>query len=206
MKKKALCILLILIMTIAGSTVAFAEEPQIDYSQWDSQSAYPSDVVNTPLFTQVKFLVDEKIIEGYEDGLFHADRNITRAEYTKMMIIATNNQGNMRSYEAYEIFTDVTDHWAKGYINTAYQINLIKGVGDDKFAPDNSVTYAEVMAILIRTKGITDEQMAGYGEWPHNYATYSTTYNMLGLVEVSDWNAPATRGDVAQILYRNLPK
>ncbi len=202
MKRKAISILLVLALIFASSVAVFAD---IDYSEWDSQSAYPSDVVNTQLFAPVKFLIDKKIIEGYEDGLFHADRSITRAEYTKMILTATNNHNNLDQYEA-SGFTDVSGHWAESYIDAAVALGLINGMGDGTFAPDGTVTYAQVIAIFVRTKGMTDEQMRAYGSWPDNYAKYAQMYNMLGNVAVSDWNAAATRGDVAQILYRNLPK
>ena len=204
MRKKVVSILLTLIMVIASSAIAFAD---IDYSQWNSQSSYPSDVVNTTLFSPVKFLMDKKIVQGYEDGLFHAEKNITRAEYAKMMVVATNNTNNVTLYENKDIFTDLSGaSWAKGYINTAYSVNLIQGMGDSKFAPGENVTYAQAIAILIRSKGITDSQMSAYGQWPDNYIQYANMYNMVGSVTIKDWNAAATRGDIAMILYRNLPK
>lgn len=203
MRKRVISVLLAAVLVLAGGSAVFAEG--IDYSQWNSQSAYPSDVVNTKLFTPVKFLVDKKVIEGYEDGLFHAERNITRAEYTKMILIATNNHKNLDAYTVND-FTDVDGHWAKQYINTAVGLKLINGMGDGTFRPNDTVTYAQVIALLIRTKGISDSDMKVYGSWPDNYAKYATMYNMLGDVAVSDWNAPAVRGDVAKILYRNLPK
>ena len=60
MKRKIISILLALTFVIGSSAAVFAEDGQIDYSQWDSQSAYPSDVVNTPIFAAVKFLMDKK--------------------------------------------------------------------------------------------------------------------------------------------------
>ncbi|PWM69208.1 MAG: hypothetical protein DBX38_00680 [Eubacteriales Family XIII. Incertae Sedis bacterium] len=205
MKRKIISILLALTFVIGSSAAVFAEDSQIDYSQWDSQSAYPSDVVNTPIFAAVKFLMDKKIISGYDDGLFHADRNITRAEFTKMMVIATNNQNGM-DQRPDAGFTDIENHWAKDYINTGTFLKFINGMGDGTFAPDGNVTYAQVIAIIVRSKGVTDAEMSAYGKWPDNYAKYATMYNMTGDVTVSDWDAPASRGDVAKILYRNLPK
>jgi len=79
-------------------------------------------------------------------------------------------------------------------------------MGDGTFAPNGNVTYAQVIAIIVRSKGITDAEMGAYGQWPDNYAKYATMYNMTGDIVISDWDAPAPRGDVAKILYRNLPK
>lgn len=205
MKRKIISILLVLTFVLGSGAMAFAAEGDIDYSQWDSQAAYPSDVVNTPLFPAVKFLIDKKIVDGYEDGLFHAENSITRAQYTKMIVLATHNQNSMTTYPD-SGFTDVTNHWAKDYIDTGVSLKLINGMGDGTFAPEGNVTYAQVIAILVRSKGVTDSEMSAYGQWPNNYARYAEMYNMLGDLTVSDWNAPAQRGDVAKILYRNLPK
>lgn len=205
MKRKIISILFVLVFVITGSTAVFAAEGEIDYSQWDSQASYPSDVVNTPLFPAVKFLTDRKIINGYDDGLFHGDKNITRAEFTKMMVIATNNQNGMNQRPD-SGFTDLENCWAKDYINTAVSLKLINGMGDGTFAPNGDVTYAQVIAIIVRSKGVTDAEMGAYGQWPDNYAKYATMYNMTGDILISDWDAPAPRGDVAKILYRNLPK
>ena len=203
MNRKTVSILLAIILVLAGTVCSFAGS--IDYHGWDSQAAYPTDVVNTQLFAPVKFLMDRKIIEGYEDGLFRPERNITRTEFLKMVLIAGNNTGNVGKYPP-SGFPDARGHWGKKYIDAGVSLGYIKGMGDGTFAPDANVTYAQVFAMFLRSRGITDQQMNAYGTWPQNYARYATMYGMLGDVSVRDWNAPATRGDVAKILYRNLPK
>ena len=201
--KKIISVILILTLIATGTAFAFAATP--DYSAWDSKPAYPTDVVNTKYFTAVKHLMDKKVLTGYEDGLFHPEKNVSRAEMAKMLILATNNSSNMSLYGERETFSDLSGYtWAKSYINTAAALEMIKGVGDGKFNPSGDVTYAEALTMIIRIRDeIRDSDVPG--TWPNNYIEYATRYNMAANVTITDWNAPASRGDIAMILYRNLP-
>ena len=48
------------------------------------------------------------------------------------------------------VFTDIDDLWAKNEIIKMNEMGVIKGVGDGKFAPRNSVTRAEFAAMVSR--------------------------------------------------------
>ena len=69
-----------------------------------------------------------------------------------------------------------------------------------------NITYAELITILVRTNAGAASELESYGTWPSNYIQYVQLYNMLGDVSVTDWNAPATRGDTAKLIYRFMPK
>jgi hypothetical protein len=60
--------------------------------------------------------------------------------------------------------------------------------------------------MLIRTKSGAASELEAYGTWPDNYIQYAQMYGMLGDVVVTDWSAPATRGDTAKLIYRVMPK
>ena len=89
---KTLIFILTLILVMATTTVGVAN---IDYSQWNSTSKYPSDIAGTQLLTQARAYIDKGIITGDTDGLFHPERNITRAEYATIMAKATSNTGRI---------------------------------------------------------------------------------------------------------------
>jgi len=199
-KNKMVVIVLVLVMALAGTTTAFAD---IDYSQWDSQSAYPKDVVNTPLFTPVKELVDKGIVTGDDDGLFHPDRTITRAEFATMMAKATRKTNNLETLKTKVIFTDLEGYgWAQGYINACYEAGLVKGKGGSNFAPADQVSYVEVIAMITRSKSDKGSMAESLGTWPNNYIRYAQLYYKMGDVIINDWEAAATRGDVAKLIYR----
>jgi len=198
--------ILIITVILCSAGFVFADEP--DYSQWDSGGHYPADVMGTKLLTPVKFLIDKKIITGYEDGLFHPDRSITRAEFATIMAKATNNLAELDNMKNLEIFDDLSGYdWAKPYINAVTRAELFKGRSESMFAPGECVTYAETITVLIRMNANASSLAEGMApQWPDNYIAYAQIYNLMGPVVVQDWNAPATRGDVAQLLYRFLPK
>ena len=203
MKGRKLVTLAAAIMLVLSSfSVAFAT----DYGSWSSGNAYPSDVQNTLLFTPVKYLMDKKIVTGDTDGLFHPDKSITRAEFATMMAKATNNTSELAVVEKLNYFNDLAGFdWAKGYINACTKVGLINGKGEKQFAPSSEVTYAEVITIIIRSKNTS---AVTTGTWPDNYIQYAqmNMNSMIGDRNITDWNAPATKGDVAMMLYRSMPK
>lgn len=203
--KKVLVLMVTLALTLTSATaVAFAD---VDYSQWNSQAAYPSDVINTPLFTSVKFLIDEKVFTGYSDGTFKPENRITRAEVAVALTKMTNRTSSLAAMETVDKFNDLAGYgWAKGYINTMADAGIIKGMSGTSFAPAKNISYAELITMLIRTKGGAASEIEGYGTWPNNYIQYAQTYNLLGDVVITDWNAAATRGDTAKLMYRMMPK
>ena len=47
-------------------------------------------------------------------------------------------------------FTDIDEYdWAKDAINTLYRKNIISGIGDGKFAPENYVTREEIVKMIL---------------------------------------------------------
>jgi hypothetical protein len=98
----------------------------------------------------ISYLEKYDIIEGYENGEFKPEAQITRAEFITMCT---------RFYEMFDeitsskknIFTDVeNNHWASSYIYSAVGMNWIEGYADGTFKPDNNITCAEVVAIVNR--------------------------------------------------------
>lgn len=81
------------------------------------------------------------------DGKFNPKNNITRAEFTKIIVAILGL--DIRA-EKIITFTDVErDKWFCPYVNAAYKAGIIKGSGN-KFNPDTSITREEMAAIIIR--------------------------------------------------------
>lgn len=203
--RKIVVIAVAVMLTLLSSTgAAFAD---IDYSQWNSKSTYPQDIVNTPLLPVVKALLDKKIITGYPDGTFKPENNITRAEVAVILTKMTNRTNEVGSAESGNRFSDLAGYgWAKGYINVMANTGIVKGITSSTFGPAKNINYAELITMIIRTKGGVSTELEAQGNWPNNYIQYAQMYNMLGDVAVSNWMAPVNRGDVAKLIYRNMPK
>ena len=203
--KRIIALVLTVILTVASATTAaFAD---IDYNQWNSQAMYPSDVINTTYFASVKYLIDHKIITGYADGTFKPANNISRAEIAVAIAKATNRTKNLEEMAKKSTFNDLAGYdWAKGYIYALVDAGIIKGVSSTSFAPGKNISYAELVTMLVRMNSSAASSVDSSGTWPNNYIQFVQMYNYLGDVTVTDWNAPATRGDMAKLLYRFLPK
>ncbi len=54
-------------------------------------------------------------------------------------------------------FTDISSHWAKGYIERVAENGLVSGYDDKTFKPDNNVTVLEALVMLSRLYEIEDD-------------------------------------------------
>jgi hypothetical protein len=155
----------------------------------------------------VKYLIDKKILTGFEDGTFRPNEPINRAQIAVAVAKATNRISDLEAMANKNTFADLSGYnWAKGHINALVDAGIIKGRSDTTFAPGENITYAELVTILVRMNPSAASTLEERGNWPNNYIDYVTTYNYLGDVNVKDWNAPAPRGDAAKLIYRFIPK
>jgi len=83
-------------------------------------------------------------------------------------------------------FNDITNHWAKNYIQKLFQRGVISGKSVDKFDPDASLTRAELIKIaLLNFSKTIEEDTAlnfsdvGAGDW---YLKYVNTARKIGIV------------------------
>ncbi|HEY3373696.1 MAG TPA: S-layer homology domain-containing protein [Candidatus Aquicultor sp.] len=104
------------------------------------------DVLNNAWYTTyITELVSINVISGYNDGTFKPDEDITRAEFAKMICLATGWDAKATRMS----FRDVTQgHRACTYIESAKAHGVITGYPDRTFKPNNSATRAEVSKII----------------------------------------------------------
>ncbi|MEI8377825.1 MAG: S-layer homology domain-containing protein, partial [bacterium] len=107
-------------------------------------------------YNYVKLLSDDGVVVGYPDKTFRPDNNITRAEFATMAIKALKQQNAQIKYAPE--FSDVQkDYWAYEMIRKAGYFDLVKGTSDGKFLPEETVSRAQVLSIVINA--LTTEDM-----------------------------------------------
>ena len=111
------------------------------------------DTINHPLEKYIKLSKELGTVGGYPDGTFQANGNITRAEFSTVMVKSQSEFQRMAApmvwLEGSTPFTDVDDgHWAWEYIDIAVKIGLIRGYPGGRFDPENSITRAEAYTII----------------------------------------------------------
>ena len=104
-------------------------------------------------------LKGQKIITGYEDDTVKPFQSISRVEFLKLAFAAIGLKLDENNKES--IYRDVTDQniWYFPYVMTAAKAGII-GSGDGKFHPDQSITRAEALKILLLAANLTEGNRA----------------------------------------------
>lgn len=164
-----------------------------------------SDIVGLECEDAVNLISELGIVNGTGNGRYEPNKSLTRAELSKMIVLSLKlktNNSNVKN------FFDVANHWGKEYILVATNNNILKGYEDGSFKPDGEVTYAEAIAIMLRSMGYTNLENNYENVW---YESYLLKMNDVGLnfgVKEFIPESHANRGDIAiflknMILYLN---
>ena len=176
---------------------------------WSSKNDF-SDVSADKWYNNaVSTLSNMGVIGGYADGTFRPDAPISRAEFAKIAVSFTQNNGSA----VYNYFTDVkTTDWFAPYVTAAKDAGLIEGYSDGSFKPESKITRAEACAIVNRTLGRKPSKahmkISDRIDWPDVQttdwfyeaimeATNSHTYQMGKRVET--WNDKLPQRDWAAL-------
>lgn len=101
-------------------------------------------------YSQIMNLAENNIVVGYPDETYKPDAEITRAEFASMVVKALK-QENAEITETID-FSDVTqDNWAWENIQRAVRFDLIEDSEDNLFRPEDKVTKAECIEIVINS-------------------------------------------------------
>ncbi|WP_142827215.1 S-layer homology domain-containing protein [Planococcus soli] len=86
------------------------------------------------------------LFNGYTDGSFKPNRNITRAEMAKVLALAYNLEANNE-----QVFKDVpSTHWASESVSGISQSRITTGYPDNTFRPSAATSRAEFSVFLAR--------------------------------------------------------
>lgn len=142
-----------------------------------------------------------KILAGYEDGSLRLDQNISRAEIATILVRVLGYDNTVIVGIEDHKFKDVGDtHWASKNIKKAAKLGLVAGYPDGSFKPNQSITFAEITAMMVR---ITKKDQNLQGTWPYNYINKGRE---IGVVQTENinFNKTVTRGEVAELLWNTL--
>ena len=114
-------------------------------------------------------------------------------------------------------FSDVGPRdWFSVWVDLAYNLNLMQGVGDGRFAPHQTLTVAEALKLAAflesQATGDTFHLQAVTGSpWYRASVAYCEAKGILAPGEFDDFERPITRAEMARIfaatsLARSLPE
>lgn len=158
----------------------------------------PADVAGTRFEDPIQVLSALKIMIGDESGNFRPEDTIIRSEVTKMAIHSMGLEDAASSASGVTKFPDVpADHWANGYINVATTQGIIIGDDEGNFRPNDPISYAEAMAIMVRATGY-EPSAESKGGFPSGYIVVGSE-NGLGKNVTGTTHDPISRGNVAYL-------
>ena len=100
--------------------------------------AWASDAINA--------LAEEGIIKGTSETTFSPANNITRADFAILLVrafeLSSDNTENFAD-------VDASDYFAKE-LAIARNTGIVNGIGDNKYAPKNTITRQDMMVIVYR--------------------------------------------------------
>ena len=163
----------------------------------------PSDVAGTRYEEPIQVLSALNIMIGDENGAFRPDDTIIRSEVTKMAICALGLEDAAEASKGTSKFPDVSSsHWANGYINLATDMGIIIGDDKGKFRPNDTITYAEAMTIMVRALGF-EPKAQEKGGFPSGYILTASENGLTDKVQGSSAK-PISRGNVAYLTMNAL--
>lgn len=90
----------------------------------------------------IGYMSKNDVIEGYPDGEFKPEKNLTRAEFAALIRRFTG----IEQSDKQNIFPDLTnEHWAYEDIMALYGAGMLSGYEDGTIRPESDITRAEVM-------------------------------------------------------------
>lgn len=194
MKRTLLRVLAVTLAVVLGGTMAFA-------------ATVPADVKGLDCETAVTKLVEENIITGDTDGLYHPDKNLTRAEVSTLIAKAIDPKA--AESQAVADFSDMAGYgWAAPFIGMMAEKGIAKGYPDGTFKPGANVKVSELAAFVIRACGVDEATLDG--SWPDNYMKKADEMNLFDPAEGKDQtsgldpNKPATKAQAAIAVYNAL--
>lgn len=136
----------------------------------DSVEVY-SDISDHFAKSYIEELSKKGVINGFEDGSFRPNDNVTRAQAAKIIALALGVDTNGDA-----TFDDVSkDVWYNSFVSSLASKGIVKGDGS-KFRPDNLITREDAAVIIMRAL-----QYLGKG--------YEGEYEFTDASDISDYAA-----------------
>lgn len=93
------------------------------------------------------------VVRGDETGNLRLDSPITRAEAAAIFVRAMGAADYVHLLTDVVPFKDARGHWGAGEIAAVERLGLMKGDGNGLFRPNDRITYAEVLTVMLRMVG-----------------------------------------------------
>ena len=211
--KRVLTLVLAVAMMFSIAAVASANTIVGGYNETAGSKAY-ADYDSIANKEAVDVLTELTVLDGFEDGNYHPEKNLTRAQMAKIIAYisaapqlstSTTMKKFLDSFAATCTFNDVAGHWAIGSIGYDQYSGIVDGVDGKNFNPDRSVKKIEAakMALVVLGYDANQEGLVG-ADWVGNTMALALAKGLFDGIDTTDVNAFITRDEMAQLVYNML--
>lgn len=184
------------------------------YATFKKTENEPEQEVADPEKTGVAGLLEtvkhNAYLHGYGNGEFGPNNNMTRSEAAQMFY----NLLREKNVTVTVRFTDVPDDaWYATAVNTLASLGILKGVGEDKYAPTRAISRAEFAAIATRfakinLEGSTPFDDVSDADWYYNAVLTAVNYGWINGYGDNTFRPhnTVTRAEVTTIVNRMLAR
>lgn len=111
------------------------------------------DVAQHWAFPSIEKLTKLGVINGYPDGGFDPDEQVTRAEFAAMIYRGFIDMAG-RSVDVqpgdYSKFNDLKGHWSSEYLMKLVNVGVMSGYGDGTIRPEQTISRQEMALMITR--------------------------------------------------------
>lgn len=106
----------------------------------------------------IESLYDQQIVSGMEDGKFYPNKEITREEVVTLLCKAFG----IKESDQKGRFEDVYDRWSAGFVNAAFENEIVKGITETYFGAEQNVTREDMAVMAGRAGKISASKQAEF--------------------------------------------
>ncbi|MDU7115498.1 MAG: S-layer homology domain-containing protein, partial [Peptoniphilus harei] len=212
MNKKIISLVLALVMVLGTFTSVFAETAKKEEAKKPAASEKVEKIVGKD--NKIQYVIDKKLVEGYEDGSYGLDKNIKRSEITRLLVLANGQEDLAKRLQgSMKIYNDVdVKHWANGVISVgttspsdANGLPMLAGYPDHSFKPERDVTYAELAKMLVvLVKEDLTKDMVDHAIWATDWMRWAALLGITDDVTIENSDKAANRADAFTMVYNAL--
>lgn len=149
-----------------------------------------------------EILVKMNLMAGYPDGTLKLENNITRAEFSVLIMKMLGYTNDNIEFSTEKEFKDLKEnHWAYKSVIKATELGYLSGYEDDTFRPSNNLTYAECCSIIVSVLGYKNDLK---GKWPDNVMNMAKELKINSNLSSKSSKDLVSRGEVAVMLVNSL--
>lgn len=190
-------------LVMAGKPESADIQGAVLHGAASGQKVFKDVEISSPLNNPLFYLKQHGIIKGFDDGTFRPSDSMTRAEF--IVLIGKIKNSMPHPYLNRGCFKDVADEWFAKYVCSAKRRGIVSGTDKNYFSPDENVSQAGVIKIMLVAFGHSaDEVKVEDGSpWYEPYLVIAQRRGWLwdGFND-GDLEKSVTRGQVADMLFK----